>query len=233
MRRLHRARPDVDVALLVEAAVEREGVAFGPGAQDQVVRLVVAVAQQRRVLAVGVAGVHRRTDREAGDQPPAGDAVDHRELFGHARRRVVQRQRIAHDADRGIGGAARQRRGDQVGRGHQAVAVGMVLVHADRVEAAIGGVFQLVHEVVVHVVRAARIEQRRMDVHPDRRVLVAEPVRQLGVGHQVEPHQAHRTILSSRHGGACPAAEDRPGHCRHNRSGYVRRCAPRLLAIRG
>ena len=41
--------------------------------------------------------------------------------------------------------------GDQVGRRHQAVAVGMMLVHADRVEAAFGGVFELVHEVVVHV----------------------------------------------------------------------------------
>ena len=154
-------------------------------------RLVVAVAQQRRVLAVGVAGVHRRADREAGDQPPAGDAVDHGELFGDARRRVVERQRVAHDADRGVGGAARQRRGDQVGRRHQAVAVGVVLVHADRVEAAVGGVFELVHEVVVHVVRAPRVEQRGVDVHPDRGVLVAEVLRQLGVGHQVEPHEFH------------------------------------------
>ena len=94
--------------------------------------------------------------------------VDHRELFRHAGRRIVERQRVAHHADRRIGGAARQRRGDQVGRRHQAVAVGMMLVHADRVEAALGGVFQLVHEVVVHVVRAPGIEQRRMDVHPHR-----------------------------------------------------------------
>src|SRR5690348_4887779 len=34
-----------------------------------------------------------------------------------------------------------------------------------------------------------------MDVHPHRRVLVTEPIRQLGVGHQVEPHQAHGTTL--------------------------------------
>ena len=197
MRALDRARPDVDVALLVEAAVEGEGVGVGPGAQDQVVRLVVAVAQQRRVLAVGVAGVHRRADREAGDQPSAGDHVDHGELFGHAGRRVVQRQRVAHDADRRIGGAARQRGRDQVGRRHQAIAVGVVLVHAHRVEAAVGGVFELVHEVVVHVVRAARIEQRGVDVDPDRGVLVAEAGRQLGVGHQVEPHQAHGMVSSS------------------------------------
>ena len=191
MRRLDRPRPDVHVALLVEPPVEGERVAIGPGAQDQVVRLVIALAQQRRVLAVGVTGVHRRADRKPGDQPPAGDAVDHCELFGHPRRRIVQRQRVAHHAERGVGRAPRQRGGDQIGRRHQAVAVGMMLVHAYRVEAAFGGVFQFIHEIVVHVMRAPRIEQRRMDVDPDRRMLVAEARRQLGIRHQMEPHQFH------------------------------------------
>ena len=54
-----------------------------------------------------------------------------------------------------------------------------------------GGVFQLVHEVVVHEVRALRIEQRGMDIHPHRGIGVAEIVRQFRVGHQVEPHQLH------------------------------------------
>src|SRR5690242_16775616 len=71
----------------------------------------------------------------------------------------------------------------------------MVLVHAHRIKTAVGGVLQLVHEVVVHVMRTARVEQRGMNVHPHRRMLVAEPIRQLGIGHQVKPHQAHRTIL--------------------------------------
>ncbi len=117
--------------------------------------------------------------------------VDHGELFCHPGRRVVQRQRVAHHADRRIGGAARKRRGDQVGRRHQAVAVGVMLVDADRVVAAVGGVFELIHEVVVHMVRAPRIEQRRVDVHPHRRMLLFEVLRQLGVRHQVEPHQLH------------------------------------------
>ena len=188
---LDRPRPDVDVALLVEAAGEGEGLLLGPRLLHQVVRLVVALAQQARVLAVGVAGVHRRADREARDQPAARDAVDHGELFGHARRRIVERQRIAHDAERGVGGAPRQRRGDQVGRGHQPVAVGMMLVHADGVEAHLGGVFELVHEVVVHVVRSAWVEQRRMDVDPHRGMLLVEVVRKLRVRHQVEPHELH------------------------------------------
>jgi len=67
----------------------------------------------------------------------------------------------------------------------------MVLVDADRVEPALGGEFEFVHEVVVHQVRAARVEQRGMDVDPHRGMLLAEVIRQLGVGHQVKPHQLH------------------------------------------
>ena len=67
----------------------------------------------------------------------------------------------------------------------------MVLVDADRVEPALGGEFELVHEIVVHVMGAPRVEKRGVDVHPHRRVLVPKIVRQLGVGHQVKPHQFH------------------------------------------
>ena len=108
VRLLHRPRPDVDIALLVEAAVEGKGVLLGPGPHYQVVRLVVALAQHARVLAIGKTGVHRRPDREAGDQPPARDAVDHREFFGDPGRRVVERQGVAHHAQRGVGGAPGQ-----------------------------------------------------------------------------------------------------------------------------
>ena len=109
MGALDRARPDVHITLLVETAVERECVRLGPGAHDQVMRLVIALAQLRRVLAVGVTGVHRRADREAGNQPAAGDAIDHREFFRDPGWGTVQRERIAHDTDRRIGGAARER----------------------------------------------------------------------------------------------------------------------------
>ncbi len=64
-------------------------------------------------------------------------------------------------------------------------------MHADGVEAELGGVLQLVHELVVHVVRAPGVEQRGVDVDPHRGVLLAEVVRQLRVGHQVEPQELH------------------------------------------
>ncbi len=197
MRLLHRARPYVHIALLVVAAVEGKSVRLLPGTHHQIMRLQIALAQQRRVLCIGVACVHRRADREARDQPAARNHVDHGEFFRHAGRLIVQRQRIAHHANQRIAGAARQRRSDQIGRRHQPVAVGMVLVAAHRIEAAVGRVLHLVHEIVVHEMRALRIEQRRVDVHPDRVVLVTEIVRQLGIGHQVEPEHLHGGVRSS------------------------------------
>src|ERR1700712_4853727 len=68
----------------------------------------------------------------------------------------------------------------------------MMLVHADGVEATLRGIFELVHEIVVHVVRTAWVEQRRMDVDPHRRMLLVEVIRKLRVRHQMEPHELHR-----------------------------------------
>src|SRR5690242_7311947 len=67
----------------------------------------------------------------------------------------------------------------------------MVLVDADRVEAAFGGELQFVHEVVVHAMRATLVEQRGMDVDPYRGMLLTKVVGQLGIGHQMKPHQLH------------------------------------------
>ena len=154
-------------------------------------RLMVSLAKLAWVRPVGITRVHRRPDRKPGDQPAAGDAVDHREFLSHAGRRIVERQRVAHHADCGVGGAAGQRGGNQVRRRHQAVAIGVVLVHANGVEADLGGVFQFVHEVVVHEMSALWIKQRGMDIHPDGRIGFPEVVRQFRIGHQVEPHQLH------------------------------------------
>jgi hypothetical protein len=110
MRRiLHRPRPDVHVTLLIVATVEGEGVLVGPGADDQVVRLEITISQHRRVLAISVTGVHGRTDWKARDQTSAGNAIDHREFFRDACRRIVEGERIAHDAQSSVCRAPRQR----------------------------------------------------------------------------------------------------------------------------
>ena len=156
--------------------------------------LVVAVAQLARIGAVRVGRVHRRADREAGDQPPARDAVDHGELLGHPRRRIVEGEAVAEHADGRVRRPPGQRRGDQVGRRHQAVAVRVMLVAADGIEAAGGRVLELVEELVVHVVCALGVEQRGVDVDPDRGMLVLEVVGQLLVGHQVKPQEFHGSV---------------------------------------
>ena len=154
-------------------------------------RLEIALAQLARVLAVRIAGVHRRADREARHEPPARDAVDHRHLFRDAHGRVVERERVAHHHERGVARAPREARRDQVRRRHQAVAVLVVLVHADAVEAELGGVLELVHELVVERVGEVRVEQRGVDVDPHRCVLLREILGQPRVGHQVEPQDLH------------------------------------------
>ena len=154
-------------------------------------RFVVARAEQARVLAERIAGVHRGPHREARDEAPPRDAVEHRELFRHPGRGVVEGEAVAHDADRGVLRAPGEGRSDEVRGRHEPVAVRVVLVHAHPVEATLGRELELVHEVVVHVVGASGVEQTRVDVHPHRRIFLPEVVRQLGIGHQMEPEQLH------------------------------------------
>ena len=194
-RLLHRPRPDVDVAKLGVLAVEREHVGLAPGAQDQLHALAILLAQRRRRLPVAVRRVHRRADRKARDQPPAGHHVQHRHFLGDAGRRVVERDRIAHQHELDAGGPARQRRRHQVGRRHQAVGVLMVLVDADAVEADARRIFELVQVFVVGAVPDRRIEQLGGHIDPDRAMLFPEVVGQLGIGHQVEEVEFHRALM--------------------------------------
>ena len=191
VRLLDRLRPAVDVAQLVVLAVEGERLVRRPRPHDQVVGLVVLVAGQGRDLAVAEVGVHRRADREPGDESTAADAVEHGELLGDADRRVVQRDRVADDADRRVARATGQPGGDEVRAGHDAVAVLVVLVDADAVEADLVGVLELVHVLVVHGVRPCRVEQRAGDVDPHRAVGLPEVGGQVRPRHEVEPGELH------------------------------------------
>ena len=183
VRLLQRPRPDVHIAQLGVLAVEAERFRARPRLDDQAVRLVVLVAQRGGRLAVTEIGVHRRADREPGDQPAAAHHVEHGELLGHANRRVVQGDAVAHDHQRCLRRAARQRRPHDVGRRHEAVGVLVMLVHADAVEPETVGEFQLIEVLVVQMVSPFGIEQRTRHVHPHAAVLVLEIVRQIRVRH--------------------------------------------------
>ncbi len=195
VRLLDGLRPAVHVAELRVLAVEGEGLVLLPRPHDELVRLVVLVAGERRDLPVAEVRVHRRADREAGDEPPAGDHVQHGELLRHADGRVVERDRVADDADGRPRRPARQPGGDDVRRRHEPVAVLVVLVHADAVEAERVGVFELVHVLVVHEVPLTRVVELARNVDPHRAVLLPEVVGQIRPGHQVEPRESHGALL--------------------------------------
>ena len=195
VRLLNRPRPQVHHRQLRVLPVVGERLARLPRLQDQVVRLVVALALLDRRDAVAHVGVHRRAQRHPRHQPPARDAVQHRVLLRDPDRRVRRRERRAHLHQRHVlaAGRARQRPAHHVRAGHEAVGVLVVLVYADTVEAEVGCVHQLVERPVVVVadpLRCCQLVERRVD--PDRVIALLEVVRQLPVGHQVEHRDFHR-----------------------------------------
>jgi hypothetical protein len=192
VRLLVRARHGVHVAVLVELAVERERLGGRPRLQDQLDALVVLRSQLAGVDAVRVARVHRGADGEAGNEAALAEHVDHRHLLGDTDRRVVERDRVAEHHDRGPLGAVGEHRGDEVRRGHQAVAVVVVLVDADGVEAALLGVHELLEVGGIRRGHDVAVEQAGIDVDPHAAVLLVEVVGECRIGHEVEPHQLHR-----------------------------------------
>ena len=217
-----------DPAELVVLAVEGERLVAGPRLHDHVVGLAVLVPRERWDLPVAEVGVHRGADGESGDESPPGDDVEHRELLGHANRRVVARDRVADHAERGPRRAPRQRRRDQVRRRHQSIAVLVVLVAADAVEAERLRVLELVEVRVVDVVAFARVVQRAGDVHPDRPVPLAEVLGQVRPRHQVEPGELHGLAFVSGH----PSHSHTPRpitHCRSSPFSHGRCSVKRVM----
>ena len=158
--------------------------------------LLVLLAQRDGNLAVAEDGIHGRAQREAGDEPPAAEDVQHGELFGHADGRIVEREAVAQHHDGGVGRVAGHGRGHQVGRGHQAVGVGVVFVDADAVETHGLGELQLVQVVGIEPVALGRVEQRVGHIHPYAVVILFKVGGQPLVGHEVEKAQLHNgTIL--------------------------------------
>src|SRR6185312_998719 len=108
--------------------------------------------------------------------------------------RVVERDRITHHHDLGLRGAARQRCGDQIGRGHHPVGVLVMLVDAEAVETDALGIFELVEILVIGLMADLRIEEARGHIDPNRAVILLEVLRQLRIGHQVEPMELHGLV---------------------------------------
>ena len=132
MRMLHRARPQRDVAIRPVFALVGEDV-LGPGAGDDLVGFLEARARFRECDIVHLVFA-RNAAGKPGDQPPVGQAVEHRQFFRQAQR-LVQRQQVAVDQQSYPLGALCGGGRHQVGRVHQAVRRAMVLVEAETVVA--------------------------------------------------------------------------------------------------
>src|SRR6516164_2436159 len=147
MRLLDRPRPDVDLAVLLEAAVPWERFGCRPRLEDQLAVLAGAVARlDRREGGVQVRVV-AEPDGEAGDQPAAADAIQQRVLLGDLQRLARLPERPAEDGDRHVEArclrGAGDRRGQQGRVGRNVVGGLAVLGHADTVEAGSRAVQQL------------------------------------------------------------------------------------------
>ena len=207
---------------LVVLAVERERLVFRPRLHDHVVRFFVLVARERGDLAVAEVGVHRRADGEAGDEAPARDDIQHRELFGDANGWVVAGDGVADHAQRGPARAPAERRRDEIGRRHEAVPVLMVFVAADPVESERLRVLELIEIGVVDVMPFLGVVKRIGDIDPYAAVFFAEVVGEVGPGHQVEPGELHHILRPAlgrvpyrRSVGSNPKARPPTGAIRH------------------
>ena len=180
---------------VVVLALPGEGAGLRPGRQDQVMRLMEAgmafgrVHRQRMVLGAD-------PPDEAGDQPAAGDVVEHREFLGDRQRVRQHRQRPPQHRDlRGVGNPPRQHPGEDVRAGHDAIGILVMLVDADTLEAELGGVFQLIQVAVVQVGALQRVVVAVRQRHPGRRVELVVVGIEVGIGHQVEEEEPHCSIL--------------------------------------
>ena len=120
--------------MLVVRALEAERAGLRPGLDDEVVRLLEALAVVGRVHAGGqlllAAAAH-----EAGHEAAARDHVDHRQLLGQPHRVVGERERIAEQHQLHALGHRRQDRREDVALGLHAERRVVVLVQHDAVEA--------------------------------------------------------------------------------------------------
>ena len=200
MRLLDRPRPEVHHAELIMLAVPGEDLLRRPGLGHQRQRLAVALALFDRDDGVRDRRVRRQPRGEAGNQPPAADAVEHRVFLGDARRRRGRGQRRAELDDRDVlaVGLPRQHRAHDARIGHEAIDVLVMLVGAQPVQAGLRGMEHLVQRRVVVLADLVGIG----DVEPDgidigRVVPLLEIGRQVPIGHQVEHADFHGSTSSS------------------------------------
>ena len=154
---LQRHRPRVDDAVLIMRAFPAERPLARPGGDDEIVRLLEALAVVGGADAVGELLLAAAADK-ARDEPALRDHVDHRQLFGEPHRVLGQRQRVAEQHDLRLLGHRGEDRGKDVAFRLHAERRVVVLVQHEAFDAHLLGVDVLLEIFVVEPAAGNRIE---------------------------------------------------------------------------
>src|SRR5262245_31388327 len=185
---LQRFRPKVYVAEWKVVAFVSEGTVLGPGADDQIGCFPEFFSR--------ICGWHIVI--ESFRSAPGGEAsavahlIEHRVFLGHAHGIHMQGKEIAEDDNLSTGCSLRQRRGDDVGRGHQAVNILMVFVKYHAVETQFVGVSELVDVFLVQAAGFVVVPQAIGNRDPARVLLLVEILIEIGISHEMPAEELNR-----------------------------------------
>src|SRR3546814_17250015 len=65
---------------------------FRPGLLDEIMRFIITRTHLRRRNTVAADRIHRRTDRKPRNETATAQAIEQREFFGNAHRRIIERR---------------------------------------------------------------------------------------------------------------------------------------------
>src|SRR3984893_3560011 len=199
VRLLDRPWPEIDHGQLIMPAVPGENFLGLPRLEHQRERFTVALALLERHDTIRDGGIGRQSGREARNEPPAADAVEHGVFLGDARWRTGRGQCGAELDDRDVLAVRElgQHRAHQARIGHETVDVLMVLIGAQSVHPGARGMDEFIQcpvVVLAHLVRVGDIEPDRIDIGG--LVALAEIARQVAIGHQMEHADFHGSTFT-------------------------------------
>jgi len=195
MRLLHRARPDIDGAVMKETALVAERpVVMGPAFDDEVERFPMALVH---AYGVAVGGQHlvRHAAHEARLKPPVREHVDHRHLLGDAHRLAAIGDGIAEDEKPRLAGESRQCRQHERRRRIDAGGGLMMLVEHD-LDALVLGDQPFVDEPVIERSALDRVVHPIGQRHAYGRIGFSG--RQVGIGVFAEMPGSHVSLPGTR-----------------------------------
>src|SRR6266566_3951410 len=180
VRLLHGQHPGVHRPIVVVLPLIPEGARGGPALDDEVVGLFEALAVLRGVDAT-LEGLHGGAAHKPGDDPAAGKAVQHGNLFRHPDG-IIDGDDVSQDGDLGFFGDLGDDGRVQVYGGLHAPVGGMVLVAHDAVEAHFIGQGVLLMVLIVEHMRLLGVNMGVGETETPRRVLFQVGVGDVAVG---------------------------------------------------